>query len=74
MFWPEVSMRKFYNRDTEWETFSASASFKPDEIKTDNVNSSRSVLTEIGIVLAGALGVAAAIDVVLMYLNVRPFV
>jgi hypothetical protein len=67
-------MRKFYGQDAEWENFSASASLKPQETETDVANSSRAVLGEIGVVLAGALGLAAAIDVLLMVLHVRPFV
>lgn len=68
-------MRRFYGQDTEWETFSPSASLKPEEIETvDHANSPRAVMSEIGIVLAGALGLAAAIDVMLMILHVRPLV
>ncbi len=66
-------MRRFYGRDAEWETFSSTASLKP-EAAAEEDNSPRAVLSEIGLVLAVALGLAAAIDFVLMYLNVRPFV
>jgi hypothetical protein len=67
-------MRRFYGQDAEWESFSESASLKPQEAETDDNNSPRAVLGEIGLVLAGALGLAAAIDVLLMFLHVRPFV
>jgi hypothetical protein len=67
-------MRKFYDQDAEWETFSLSASLKPAETDADDANSPRAVLGEIGMVLAGALAAAAVIDVALMLLHVRPFV
>lgn len=68
-------MRKFFGLNADWETLSPSASFSPEEVEVvDHSNSSGMVMREIGIVLAGALGFAAVIDVVLMILNVRPFV
>jgi hypothetical protein len=74
MIEPEAGVRKFYDRDAEWETFSSSASLKQDEVETGEANSVRAVLGEIGLVLAGALGLAAAIDAFLTMVNVRPFV
>lgn len=67
-------MRRFYGQDAEWDSFSPTASLKPDAADAQEGNSARAVLSEIGVVLAVALGLAAAIDFVLMYLNVRPFV
>jgi hypothetical protein len=67
-------MRRFYERDTEWETFSASAALAQDETKTDEANSPAAVLGEIALVIAGALGAAAAIDIALTFLHVMPFV
>jgi hypothetical protein len=67
-------MRRFYGQEAEWETFSPSASLIQDVAEEDGSNSPRAVLAEIGLVLAGALGLAAAIDFALMLLHVRPFV
>jgi hypothetical protein len=67
-------MRRFYGQDAEWDSFSASASLKPQEAEADDNNSPRAVLGEIALVLAVALGMAAAIDVLLMVMQVRPFV
>ncbi len=67
-------MRRFYEDGADWETFSPTASLKPVATEAAGDNSSRAVLGEIGVVLAVALGLAAAIDLALMYLHVRPFV
>jgi cytochrome P450 len=67
-------MRRFYEQNAEWESFSATASLALEAEEKDESNSARAVLGEIGLVLAGALSLAAAIDFVLMYLHVRPFV
>lgn len=67
-------MRRFYEQGVEWKTFSPSASLDQPVAEADDSNSSRAVLGEIGLVLAGALGLAAAIDFGLTLLHVRPFV
>jgi hypothetical protein len=68
-------MRKFYAQSADWETFSSSASLKQNEVEMEShANSPRAVIGEIGIVLVGALGLAAAIDIMLTFLQVRPFV
>jgi hypothetical protein len=67
-------MHRFYERDTEWETFSPSASLKEDGAEAGGNGSRRALLGEIGLVLAGAMGLAAAIDFGLMLLHIRPFV
>ena len=67
-------MRKFYEQEADWETFSQTASLKQAVADAEENNSPRVVLGEIGLVLAVALALAAIIDVLLMYFHVRPFV
>jgi hypothetical protein len=67
-------MRKFYDVDSDWDNFSATASGSRETAQADEKNSPRAVLWEIGVVLTVALGSAAALDALLMYLHIRPFV
>lgn len=64
-------MRRFENAD--WKTLSLTASFAPEAAEDSGANTERAVLADIGVILAGVLGLAAAIDFILMQLNVTPF-
>jgi hypothetical protein len=72
--WAGEHMRKFYDVESDWDTFSATASNNRETARADEKNSSRAVLWEIGVVLMVALGSAAVLDTLLMYLHIRPFV
>jgi hypothetical protein len=69
-----MGMRRIDGQDADWDSLSFTASLKPEAMEDDGANSAGAVLSEIGIVFAVALGLAAAIDFILMFLNVRPFV
>jgi hypothetical protein len=67
-------MRRFKGRNADYDSFSFTATMRPETAEVDEKNSSGAVLGEIGVVLAVALGMAALIDFALMYLQVRPFI
>jgi hypothetical protein len=73
----ERKMRRFKGQNADYDSFSFTATMRPETAETAEAsekNSPQAVLGEIGVVLAIALGMAALIDFALMYLQVRPFI
>ena len=67
-------MRRFKRQNAGYDSFSFTATMRPETAEVSEKNSPQAVLGEIGVVLAVALGMAALIDFALMYLQVRPFI